>query len=1068
MRPRTSVARCLRLVLATLVVLLAVGCGGEETPTPTSEPRQPTAAPTETARDSAAEPTGAPTMAPAPQADGELPLYVAIIWHQHQPLYYKDPTTGIYQKPWVRVHATKDYLDMAAMLEEYPDVHVTFNLTPTLIRQLDDLAAGAKDLYWVMAEKPAAELTAEDKRFLLRRFFDTNPQIVSRFPRYSELLASRGDDLSDEALDRITQVWSTQDFRDLQVLFNLAWTDPAWLQESPLRELVQEGRDFAESDKEVLFAEQRRIIQAVIPEHKKLQDAGQIEVTMTPFAHPILPLIYATDLAREAMPDAPLPQRFSYPQDAIAQVQLGVEFYRDHFDRAPRGMWPAEGSVAQEIVKFVSDAGIQWMASDEEVLAKSLGMGDFTRNSQEIVQEADTLFQPYLVAPREGEPVAIVFREHRLSDKVGFEYSGMDGEAAANDFINRLRLIRDRLSEQDAQGPRLVTVLLDGENAWEHYANDGKKFLHDMYQKLSADDQLVTVTPSEYLAMLEQTPPRIDDLWAGSWINHDFSTWIGEPEENKAWDYLGQARNTLAQYTLYHRREAPAEAIAAALDNIYAAEGSDWFWWYGADQDSGDDRAFDEQFRAYLRGMYEALGEEVPAFVNVPIIPEAAAPPARTAQGLFTPTVDGRIDPEDEWAPAGYWQARGGAMARSDRVIEALYYGFDAQNLYIRLDGVVDWSAVDNGVLAIYAGVPGAEASLPLARQLGEEAERTLLGFDATYEIAVRFDEGQAQATLAVPGRRDRWGGGEMLEEVPAGDRIVEMAVPLSKLGRPNVGDTIRLRAVALQPGASPELVPSGGVAQLPVPETGQTEVFLTVNDPTGDDFGPGTYMYPTDTVYQDGVFDITQFQVAQDEDNLVFRFDLAGPLTNPWDSPNGVALQTLDVYIDTGEGGNRMLLPGRNAALPAAAAWDTAVWVEGWEGGIYRAGEGEQPQSVDADYSVVADAGQSRITVLVPKRALPQGDPTAWGYLAAVMSQDGFPAAGVWRIREVEPEASQWRLGGAPDDINHTRIIDLVWPANAGPTQAEMLSHYPASQADNIDALSPDDFAQLQMLTPQ
>ncbi|RME42391.1 MAG: hypothetical protein D6791_17860, partial [Chloroflexi bacterium] len=459
------------IVLVSVLALLIVGCqGGTPTPAPTPGPVTPPA-----------------TVEPTQPAAEALPLYVAIIWHQHQPLYYKDPQTGVYQKPWVRVHATKDYLDMAAMLEQYPGVHVTFNLTPTLIRQLDDFTSGAKDLYWVMAEKPASQLTTENKRFILRRFFDTNRKIVRRFPRYQELLQSRGDDLSDEALDAVIARWSEQDFRDLQVLFNLAWTDPDWLAQAPLKDLVAKGRNFAEADKQVLFAEQKRIIDQVIPKHKALQDAGQIEVTMTPFAHPILPLLYDTKLARIAMPDVTLPERFSYPQDAIAQVQLGVQFYRDHFGRAPRGMWPAEGAVAQEIVKFVSDAGIRWMASDEEVLAKSLGIGDFTRDSQETVQEADTLFRPYNVAFRDNPPVAIIFREHRISDKVGFEYSGMDGAAAAQDFINRLHLIRQRLIEQGARGPHLVTVLLDGENAWEQFTkeHDAKGFFHALYKSLS-------------------------------------------------------------------------------------------------------------------------------------------------------------------------------------------------------------------------------------------------------------------------------------------------------------------------------------------------------------------------------------------------------------------------------------------------------------------------------------------------------------------------------------------------------------------------------------------------------
>ncbi|MBC7262076.1 MAG: hypothetical protein H5T63_08685, partial [Chloroflexi bacterium] len=365
-----------------MVVALLVSCAPTPTPAPTTVPPPPTSTPVP-----------------------EEPLYLSIIWHQHQPRYYKDPQTGIYSKPWVRCHATKDYYDMAAMLKQYPKIKATFNLTPSLIFQLQDLVAGAKDLYWVLAEKPAANLTEEEKIFILKRFFDANwDHVIRRYPRYRELLAKRGSDDSDVTVQKALSVFTEQDFRDLQVWFNLAWFDPDFLAEEPLLSLVSKGKDFTEEDKAIVFAKALEVVKMVLPAHKELQDAGQIEVTFTPYAHPILPLLYDTNLAQIGMPDVKLPERFSFPNDAIAQIQKGIAKYKELFGREPRGMWPAEGAVAQQIVKMVSDAGVIWMASGEQVLARSLGMDGFTRNSKDVVQEADQLYRPYYVQHGEGRP----------------------------------------------------------------------------------------------------------------------------------------------------------------------------------------------------------------------------------------------------------------------------------------------------------------------------------------------------------------------------------------------------------------------------------------------------------------------------------------------------------------------------------------------------------------------------------------------------------------------------------------------------------------------------------------
>jgi alpha-amylase/alpha-mannosidase (GH57 family) len=1000
------------------------------------------------------EPAPEPTATP-----GEPPLYLAIIWHQHQPVYFKDPATGIYAKPWVRVHAAKDYVDMAAMLADYPDLHVTFNLTPSLVRQLDDLAAGARDQYWLTTEIPADQLTAEDKAFLRDHFFDTNPKVIARFPRYEEIANDREN----------SDAWDESTWRDLQVLFNLAWTDPDWLAQEPLQALVLKGRDFDEADKAVILGEHQRLIEEVIPIHRRLQETGQIQVTMTPYAHPILPLLIDTSLARIAQPKLDLPTRFSYPRDAVAQVERGVELYRDHFGIDPVGMWPAEGAVAQEMVGIAGRAGLAWMASDEEVLAKSLGLAGFSRDSTETVQEADVLYRPYYVNDLRSPPVAMVFRDRILSDKVGFTYSGMPGEEAAADLLSRLHAIKDRLAEEGAAGPHLVSVILDGENAWENYENDGKTFLNALYRGLSDDPEIETVTPSEFLAIAPDQP-AIEALWAGSWISHDFSTWIGEEEENTAWNYLGTVRELLQKYQ-DGKRQASEEAIAAAFDSMMIAEGSDWFWWYGADQDSGSDGDFDQQFRNTLKQVYAALGEATPDFLDVPVIPQQAQLPDQAATALISPTIDGLVT-EGEWGAAGTYTVQGGAMARADDLIAALRYGFDAQHLYLRVDlrdPLPDALASGPLYLGIYLTGPGAEAATSFSRY-GRSDPKTLLGFGAKYELG--FDTGGEEGLrLFAVGEDGTWSVERELTPDAAlamEGTVVEMALPFAALGPVDSGDVFQVRAVLSRNEADIQVVPAGGPARLVVPDLGLTTNVLEVVDPGGDDNGPGSYTYPTDGVFGGGAFDLTSFSVGYDEENIVFKLTVAGPVENVWGSPNGLSVQTIDIYIDQNgpETGARLLLPGRNAALSKEFAWDYAIWVEGWVPGIYVPGA-EAPEQVDVQWTVLVDPGQSKVTVKVPKELL-GSDPENWAYAAVLLGQEGYPATGVWRVRDVEATAKQWRFGGGPADTNHTRIVDLAWPAGAGLSQAEILGTYPPSQDTNLDALGPDDFCQIPMIRPQ
>jgi alpha-amylase/alpha-mannosidase (GH57 family) len=1058
------------LLALNLFVLLALLLGACTSAKPTQAPASPSAAPTTVAATAApaaetsapAEPTAEPTAA----TPAEEPLYLAMIWHQHQPLYFKDPQTGVYQKPWVRLHAAKDYVDMAAILEKYPDIKATYNLTPSLLRQLQDLESGAQDLYQVYTLIPADKLTDEDKAFIAGRFFDINPKIIARFPRYQEIASDRDNSAS----------WDVQTWRDLQVLFNLAWTDPDWLAQEPLAGLVSKGKDYAEEDKATVLAEHARLVAEVIPLHKRLQDAGRIEVTMTPYYHPILPLILDTNEAKIAVPDIELPTRYTYGFDARAQIKQGVDYYQALFGRAPAGMWPAEGAVAQDIVGMVTQAGLKWMASDEEVLARSLGKTGFSRNSQEVVQEADALYRPYVVTSQRNQ-MYMVFRDKVISDKVGFTYSGTPGATAAQDYVSRILAIRDQLAQSGATGPHLVSVILDGENAWENYANDGKEFLNSLYQLLEEEQKkgtIRTVTPSEYIGQFADQP-KIETLWAGSWVSPDFLTWIGEPEENTAWDYLGQVRAFVER----KKMSLDDETLARVMDQIYAAEGSDWFWWFGADQNSGDDGSFDAQFRQTLARVYEIVGQPVPTFLKVPVIPEAAQPPAAGATGIITPTIDG-VASDAEWKGGGYYTEEGGVQATPQQVVSQLWYGFDKENLYLRADARRPWADVGPETrVGFYLTVPGGGNEQPFSRiSMKSGGDETLLGFGANALLEVTVKGESATATYYVVDEKGAYK--ETATDLPAAvaGSTIEAALPYATMGKPDAGDKVKARAVVSEDEQRDiQSVPGAGPAELVVPDLGLTKPLLTIADPKGDDHGPGSYTYPTDTVFGIGTYDLTEFMAAEDDNNLILRFTFAGKLNNAWGAPNGMGIHTLDVYIDAKEGGARKLLPGRNAAVPEKDGWEFAVWAEGWTPGLYGpppAGATEPAEIGDAaTLDIISDPGQNRITIRLPKKVLAEQlgvdvaslQPATWGYLAVVLGQEGYPSSGVWRVRDVEAAAQQWRFGGAPADTNHTRIIDVAYPEGFTPTQEDALSTYPASKEPNMDKLGPDDFAQLPMV---
>ncbi len=681
------------------------------------------------------------------------PLSIAFLWHMHQP-YYKDLMTGNYFMPWVRLHAAKDYVDMILLLDEFPDIRMTVNLVPSLLEQvLDYVEHGATDVIWDLSIADPATMSEQEKCVLLERFFHAQyDNMIRPYPRYRQLYERRGEARSPEELRQIVRQFSEQAIRDLQVWYNLVWIDPLYVENDPqLQALYRKGRSFTEEEKRYVLAKHQHILREMIPAYKLRQDRGQIEISTTPFFHPILPLLCDTNLAHVARPELPLPKRpFQHPEDAHEHVQRAVEFYERLFGRRPRGMWPAEGSVAPQVIPIFAHYGIEWIASDEEVLAHSLGQ-TIRRDLRGNVLNADMLYRAYWVE-HEGARLKIVFRDHHLSDLIGFQYAGWDPEDAAEDFVRRLEVIAAMPERDDEEW--VVPIILDGENCWEHYERDGLPFLRALYKRLSISGLLRTVTLGDYL---EQHPPQraIPRLFAGSWINHDFTIWIGHREDNRSWDYLHDVRDLIVRHIEEHRQELTPEQIELAWRSLFIAEGSDWNWWYGEDHSSGMDDLFDQLYRDHLAAACRAVGLEPPGFLRIPISRHVAPRPLTEPVSFVTPNLDGIVTHFYEWYGAGHYDPAlvSTAMHPGRMKLQHLYYGFDAKNLYFRIDVAQELLQPENGTVAeIALHLTSGEQAWRLSVRLEPEGKPRVFNVRASFGEETRDPRsGLAVARAEVP-----------------------------------------------------------------------------------------------------------------------------------------------------------------------------------------------------------------------------------------------------------------------------------------------------------------------------
>lgn len=596
------------------------------------------------------------------------PLNVAILWHMHQP-DYRDPETGRLSMPWVRLHALKGYYDMLRVLERADEnAHAVFNFVPSLVAQLNGYLEGTlTDTYLEISRKPTSELSGEERRFVAENFFHANRRsMIDCYPRYGELRTraklptGAPRELPDDEL------------RDLIVWFNLTWFGYSARKDFPfVRDLIRHGRKFSEVQKSQLIETQFAVMRAVLPAYRSAAERGQIELTATPFYHPILPLLCTTKAAEPGLPGRELPDPpFSSPEDARAHVSRAVALHEATFGQPPKGMWPAEGSVSPEAIRIFAEHGIEWVATDQDILFKSDGK-----------LKPKDLYRPYRVGEPGGQ-VAVVFRNRDIADAIGFRYAAIPPDRAADDFMDKVRGVWQQL--QGEKKPSLLTVVLDGENAWEYYPDGGEGFLTGMYRAVvkSRDFRWTTVH-----TFLEQNPPDrvIKKIFPGSWIGGNFDIWIGSDEENRAWAALRDARKALVAADT----SLSDEARKQAWEHLYAAEGSDWFWWYGDDFLTALQGEFDRLFRARLAAIYHLIGQRVPRPILAPIKRGRAAAGSRSTD-LVHPVIDGRSTDFYEWVGAGTFEATKAqsAMARVEQIVETIYYGADHRQAYFRIDTV--------------------------------------------------------------------------------------------------------------------------------------------------------------------------------------------------------------------------------------------------------------------------------------------------------------------------------------------------------------------------------------------
>ncbi len=549
----------------------------------------------------------------------------ALCWHMHQP-WYQRGLDGEYQLPWVYLHAIKDYADMAAHLEAHPKMKVVVNFAPVLLDQLEDYAAQLRG--WLDNREPmndpmlnllaGATAIPDNLHDRYRLLCDCQrahaPKMIDPYPAFKSLLSPVRfmfpHHECSEVDTEFLQYLDPQYFVDILVWYHLAWLGHSLKQTATAQRLIEKEALFDDIDRHELVRLIHDCIAELIPRYRKLAETGQIELSMTPYGHPIIPLLNDMKNMRCSQPKDPMPKTKGYPggtDRARWHIQHGIETFERHFGMRPQGIWLSEGAISEDAIALIEEFDFKWTASGEGVWRSSIQMSD---HDPEVIHSKRALFHSYQLNDYKPK---IFFRDDGLSDLIGFEYSKRNSVEAANDLVQNLVNIADFLG--DSAGRHVVSIILDGENAWEYYPHNGYHFLNQLYERLSDHKRVRTACFSELVDL-----PMCHDLetmCAGSWVYGSFSTWIGQADKNKAWDLLAEAKT--AYDGVVAEGELDEASLQEATKQLAICEGSDWFWWFGDVNPSSSVSDFDQLYRVQLKNLYELLRLPVPAVLDEPV-----------------------------------------------------------------------------------------------------------------------------------------------------------------------------------------------------------------------------------------------------------------------------------------------------------------------------------------------------------------------------------------------------------------------------------------------------------------
>ncbi len=606
-------------------------------------------------------------------------LNIAFVWHFHQPNYQRNYTDD-FLLPYSRLHASKDYLDMLLRIEKFDNIKLNFNFSPVLLNALEKYLDGAKDLHLKLLLKD--KLEKEDKIFILNNYFDLNyKNMVLKSPYFTELFNKRAN-----AKNLDVDIFSDTQYFDIMANYTLLWIDEFFVKDYPiLKNLYEKQKGYSLEDRKKIYEIQLDIIKRILVEYKNYQKRGKIEVSTSPYYHPVMPLLLSFQ-GKEIKNFENLPQKTSFKNDAKLQIEFAKEKYRKIFETQPRGMWLSELCVCNATADILGKFGFKWTILDEGILSKSIKK-EFMRDFEGNLENPYNLTINYL--KKSKNPINILFADSFFSNLINFGYGNYDSKIAANDLYEKIKIIQSKIQNSPRKS-HIVTIALDGENCWETYQNDGAEFLDTLYGLINDDDTLETVLISDYI---ESNPPEIiENIKGGSWINRNFDLWIGEKTKNLAWLYLKSVSDDLEKYAQKKQKTIKNNKQKQEFEKIYSqakreiliAQGSDWYWWYGEPNESKNDDIFDYLFRSHLINVYEIIGLEVPKYLFNPLV-DIQNRNLRNPLKNITPSLTCDIeDKNKEWKNAGYIFIPDGPSANISSLIKNIYFGKDDKNLYFR------------------------------------------------------------------------------------------------------------------------------------------------------------------------------------------------------------------------------------------------------------------------------------------------------------------------------------------------------------------------------------------------